>query len=200
MIAALDSFGSGVASEDPARLTPEQRGVLLDVARKAVQLAAAWEEADNPSSDDPDLTRPSGAFVTLRRPDGSLRGCIGFTVSHLPLIETVALAGHAAASRDPRFSPVREEEVDDLGIEISVLSLPRRIHSEEEVEIGRHGLVVTQGRNRGLLLPQVAVEHRWTSRRFLEETCRKAGIGGDQWRNPAAILEVFTAEVFGEKS
>ena len=127
-----------------------------------------------------------------------MRGCVGYIYSVKPLVRTVMDAAEAAALHDRRFPPVQTVELPDLELEISVLS-PCRKASPEEVEVGVHGLLITWQRARGLLLPQVPVEHQWDRERFLAETCRKAGIPPDAWRRGATI-EVFTAEVWSERT
>jgi len=138
----------------------------------------------------------AGAFVSLHK-QGLLRGCIGYVHALHPLYRTVMEAAAAAALHDPRFPPVRPAELPDVHLEISVLS-PFRTVRAEEIQVGAHGLLIAQERKQGLLLPQVAVEHQWDRERFLEETCRKAGLAPDAWRRGATI-EAFTAEVFGEE-
>jgi len=177
-------------------LTTLQQRFLLRIAREAVRAAAEDLPPAQYESDDPALRRPTGVFVTLRHPDGELRGCIGYVQSHRPLIQTVALAAASAASRDPRFLPVQPEEVDSLHIEISLLSTPVTVNGPEQVEVGIHGLIVSEGMTRGLLLPQVAVEHGWDAGQFLTETCRKANLPGDAWRKGKVRIEAFKADVF----
>jgi hypothetical protein len=147
--------------------------------------------------DDHDLWEPRGAFVTLTL-RGLLRGCIGFSEPTYPLYEAVANAAVASASRDSRFAPVTSEELPEIRISISALSPMSRISSPEQIEIGRHGLLVSGAGRRGLLLPQVASEHAWDRESFLRHTCVKAGLAPDGWKHPAAELLVFEAEVFGE--
>jgi AmmeMemoRadiSam system protein A len=125
-----------------------------------------------------------------------LRGCVGYPTALLPLFRTVIETARAAAFDDPRFIPLTLAEVGDLGVSLSVLS-PLKPISPEEVEVGRHGLLMTEGPRRGLLLPQVPVEHGWDRITFLEQTCRKAGLPLDAWQTGATI-EAFTAEVFGD--
>lgn len=150
----------------------------------------------------PDVTPPNehlaerrGAFTTLHL-DGQLRGCIGYVLPVATLYQTVAETAAAAAFEDPRFYPVNQDEALELKIEISVLS-PLKTIEAEQVEVGRHGLVVTYMARRGLLLPQVPVEWRWDREMFLEQTCIKAGVSPDAWKK-GAKLEAFTAEVFSE--
>jgi AmmeMemoRadiSam system protein A len=142
------------------------------------------------------LLAPRGAFVTIHT-GGELRGCIGRVDADTPLYLAVEQLAVAAATRDPRFDPLRAEELKDTRIEISVLSAVRST-KPDEVEIGKHGVVVTRGVRRGLLLPQVAVEHHLDREKFLDETCGKAGLPPGAWKEPGTILQTFTAEVFRE--
>jgi AmmeMemoRadiSam system protein A len=142
------------------------------------------------------LLQPRGAFVTLHA-QGQLRGCIGRVDVDTPLYLAVEQLAIAAAMRDPRFEPLRLEELPQIKIEISLLS---ELHAAkpDDIQIGRHGLVVTRGARRGLLLPQVATEHSLTRDQFLAETCGKAGLPADAWQSADVKLETFTAEVFAE--
>jgi AmmeMemoRadiSam system protein A len=142
------------------------------------------------------LAQPRGVFTSLYL-RGELRGCVGYVLPVSPVYRAVADTARAAAFEDTRFSPVTPPEARNLEIELSILSPPQPI-SAEAVEIGRHGLLITMAGHRGLLLPQVPVEHNWDRATFLEQTCRKAGLPLDAWHKGATI-EVFTAEVFGEK-
>jgi AmmeMemoRadiSam system protein A len=181
-------------------LTDEERRFLLHWARRSLEAAvcgnARGEENPQPTAVPGRLDAPSGAFVSLHK-KGHLRGCIGYVHATRSLCRTVMEAAEAAASRDPRFPPVQAVELPDLDVEISVLSLVRAVRPEE-VQVGTHGLLITQDRHQGLLLPQVAFEHQWDRELFLEETCRKAGLAPDAWRRGATI-EAFTADVFGEE-
>lgn len=178
--------------------TDEQHELLLSIARQAIKKALSHDAADIiPSTDDIELQQLRGAFVTLHTQDDSLRGCIGIIEPVAPLVETIAYAAVSAALRDPRFPPVNLWELNNLTIEISVLS-PLQPAKPDEVVVGTHGLVVEQGEHRGLLLPQVATEWGWTREQFLDHTCSKAGLPASAWRN-GAKLSTFTAEVFSEK-
>jgi AmmeMemoRadiSam system protein A len=143
------------------------------------------------------LDLPLGAFVTIHR-RGDLRGCLGRLDVQAPLSVTVAELAAVVSDSDPRFEPVQPSELEELDLEISVLTPERRVASVDEIEVGRHGLFVEQGRRRGLLLPQVATEHGFDRRTFLEQTCLKAGLPRDAWQRGATVL-VFEAQVFGEK-
>lgn len=179
-------------------LNAAQRERLLQVARQSVRAAVGNGPRPDLHTTDPDLRRVQGAFVTLHSADGDLRGCIGHIEGHLPLIETVAEMARAAALEDPRFPPVTAREEPTLQLEISVMSPLRVITDVNEIEVGRHGLVMTRGLRRGLLLPQVATEWGWDREEFLRHTCRKAGLPPDAWQDPDTTIEVFEAEVFGE--
>ena len=147
----------------------------------------------------PEISHPrnlGGAFVTLHR-RGRLRGCVGQVLSCESLVSTVAHCAKAAALEDPRFDPVRPDEIGEIEIELSVLSPLERI-APEEIQAGRHGLMVSRGCQRGVLLPQVATQFRWSGQRLLEETCVKAGFERDAWKNPEIQVQAFTAEIFSE--
>ena len=137
------------------------------------------------------------AFVTLTR-NGALRGCIGSLDAERPLADAIPALALSSANEDPRFPRVGRDEVDDLRIEISVLSPPRDARPED-VEVGTHGLIVERGWRRGLLLPQVATEHHMNREQFLAATCQKAGLSPNAWKDPETRLQTFTAEVFGEE-
>jgi len=178
-------------------LSPQARKKLLSIAREAIEAGLHGRPYTPREPSDPQLRRRAGAFVTLHE-RGALRGCIGTFRDDLPLYRNVAEMARAAAFEDPRFPPLGREEFDRVDLEISVLTPMRRVTHPEEVEVGRHGLCVVQGPYRGVLLPQVAVEHGWDRETFLSHTCLKAGLPPDAWKRGAEIL-VFEAEVFGEK-
>jgi AmmeMemoRadiSam system protein A len=143
------------------------------------------------------LDEEGSAFVTLYC-HGKLRGCVGMVDRGLPLGEAVVQAALGAARNDPRFEPIRSEELAEVEIEISVLSEALPI-AADSLEVGRHGLLVIRGQNRGLLLPQVAAERSWSAQHLLEQTCLKAGLQADAWRDPGTELLAFTADVFSER-
>jgi AmmeMemoRadiSam system protein A len=175
--------------------TPEERAVLLRLAHESI-LSALERREISLTPPLPHLEEPRGAFTTIYS-HGNLRGCVGYVFPVASLYRTVAETARAAAFEDTRFSPVTLQEAAELDVSLSILS-PLRVISPEAVEIGRHGLVVSQGGRRGLLLPQVPVEHQWDRVTFIEQTCRKAGLPLDAWRQ-GATLEAFTAEVFGDR-
>jgi AmmeMemoRadiSam system protein A len=185
-----ESAGSGPPS---AEFSIEERRILLGIAHQSIFSAFSGGAAEGTTS--PHLSDPRGVFTTLYL-DGDLRGCVGYAMPVTPLHRAVSETARAAAFEDSRFLPVTEEEAPQLDVSLSVLSRLFPIQAEE-VEVGRHGLVVCLGARRGLLLPQVPVEHDWDRETFIEQTCRKAGLPFDGWRKGAA-LEAFTAEVFGD--
>ena len=168
---------------------------LLRLARQALEESVRHHRLSKIEGPQGRLGDECGAFVTLHKA-GRLRGCIGYLEAARPLYQTVSECALAAALRDPRFSPVTPDELDSLRLEISVLSLLTEIRPEQ-VEVGRHGLLISSGSQRGLLLPQVAVEWKWERERFLAETCLKAGLPQDAWKQ-GATLQAFTAQVFSE--
>lgn len=179
-------------------------GLLSAAERQAVLLAARSAVADAASGRSPAalplegvFARRAGAFVSLHR-GGELRGCIGHIGADEPLGTVIGRCAVAAATEDPRFAPVRPEEVPGLDVEVSVLGPIEPVGDVREIDVGRHGLIVEQQWHRGLLLPQVAMEHGWDRETFLDHTCVKAGLPRDAWRHGARILR-FEAEVFGER-
>jgi len=179
-----------------SRLSSDDCRLLLDLARRAISSAIIEKRILDFSPYPSTLTQPAGAFVTLHR-DGQLRGCVGQVEASDPLGDAVARAAINAALHDSRFPAVEADEVRRLEIEISVLSPPEPI-APETILPGHHGLLIVKGEHRGLLLPQVAAGRRWSSQRFLEETCAKAGLPRDAWRDPATRVFAFTAEVFSD--
>jgi AmmeMemoRadiSam system protein A len=187
---------------DPATPAPEfsldQRRTLLRIAHEAILSVVERRPFPEPSPLPPGLSDPRGVFTTLYLRDlgRHLRGCVGYAVPIAPLYRAVAETARAAAFEDSRFLPVTKEEALKLEVSLSILSRLFPIHPEA-VEVGRHGLVISLGARRGLLLPQVTVEHGWDRETFLEQTCRKAGLPLDAWRKTATV-EAFTAEVFAD--
>jgi AmmeMemoRadiSam system protein A len=179
-------------------LSESQQQLLLRLARQALEECVRNPAAGGAPDIDPQdgaLLERRGVFVTLHK-SGRLRGCIGNIEPSKPLYQTVCECARSAALRDPRFDPVQPEELPQLHVEISVLS-PMEDIRPEQVEVGRHGLLISRGFRRGLLLPQVASEFNWDRKEFLEETCLKAGLPPDAWEQGARI-QAFTAQVFGE--
>ena len=175
-------------------LTPDDQERLLVLARLALD-ARVREEPAPPMAGHGGLEEELGAFVTIRC-QGELRGCLGQIEPRGPLWRAVMRLAAEVSHADPRFEPVRADELHAIDIEISVLTLPAEVPSIDAIQIGRHGVMVEQGRRRGVLLPHVAVERRWDGAAFVEHACVKAGLEGDAWRRGARVL-VFEAQVFG---
>jgi AmmeMemoRadiSam system protein A len=188
---------SSIASEVIAHeFSAEERTLLLRLAHDSISSALQRTEIsfDPPT---PHLAEPRGVFTSLYL-NGELRGCVGYVLPSTSVHRAVAETARAAAFDDNRFSPVTPDEAPHLEIELSILSPPQPI-AAGAVEIGRHGLLISQHGRRGLLLPQVPVEHNWDRTTFLEQTCRKAGLPLDAWQK-GATLQAFTAEIFGDKT
>jgi AmmeMemoRadiSam system protein A len=171
------------------------RQLLLQIARGAIVAHVSGSARPARESSDA-IERCGGAFVTLHR-DGRLRGCIGQVEANEPLTRVIARCAVAAATTDPRFPAVEPSELGEIDIELSIIGPLEPVSRLDDIEIGRHGLVVETGWNRGLLLPQVATERKWDRETFLAETCRKAGLAPDAWEKGARLWR-FEAEVFGE--
>jgi uncharacterized protein len=178
------------------RNSTSEKLALLEIARRALTLAVTHQAFSNEFPADEALSQPAGAFVTLRH-RGKLRGCIGQLTTDLPIVLVVAHCATSAACDDPRFRAVQPKELGEIDIEISILSSAMEIEPGE-IEIGRHGLVVSCGDKRGVLLPQVAAQYKWTPERFLQETCVKADLERNAWMLPGTRVEAFTAETFSE--
>ncbi|MBZ5557826.1 MAG: AmmeMemoRadiSam system protein A [Acidobacteriia bacterium] len=174
----------------------EDRRLLLQLARDAVAAHVGAAALPSPPSDGV-CARRGGAFVTLHS-RGDLRGCIGHVEATDPLGHVIVRCAIAACSTDPRFPPVTAAELPHLDFELSLLGPLEPVTAIEEIEVGRHGLVVEMHWRRGLLLPQVATEWRWDRETFVVQTCVKAGLPRDAWKN-GATLKRFDAEVFGDR-
>jgi AmmeMemoRadiSam system protein A len=178
-------------------LSEESQRYLIALVRESIERNFDGEDYPRTPPDDPLLQEPCGAFVTLKNA-GVLRGCIGRMESERPLWETVAAMARAAAFEDPRFCPVTREEFEGLTLEISVLTPFEPLHDPMAVEVGRHGLMIEKGINRGVLLPQVAAEHGWTAEEFLRNVSLKASLPPDAWKDPDAKLYAFYAVIVEE--
>ncbi|MCD6386361.1 AmmeMemoRadiSam system protein B [Candidatus Sumerlaeota bacterium] len=189
-----------VIEPEENKLTAPERITLLRLSRDALQ---SFLETGKFTPDlkkysiTPALERKSGVFVTLTK-NGRLRGCIGYVEGIKPLWQAVIDNTRNAAFEDPRFPPVKMKEFDDITIEISVMTPLRQIKSVDEIVVGKHGLVIEKGFQRGLLLPQVPVEWGWDRDEFLVHICQKAGLPPDAWKDPDSKLFVFSAQVFNE--
>ncbi len=189
------------SSSSPARDTPRLSGAekekLLRIARQTLTEYITAGMTPECIAEEPGLLQVVAAFVTLRRRDGNLRGCIGRVEVSQPLYRTVQECVISAATNDYRFPPVTAAELDEISIEISALSPFQPIGSPNEIQVGRHGLLIRKDFRVGLLLPQVASDRGWSRDEFLNAICLKAGLPADSWRD--ADLCVFSAEVFEEE-
>jgi len=183
-------------------LTPDERTFLRELAWSAVRAAASGSAAPDPEEFARErgltlterLREPRGAFVTLHA-GGQLRGCIGLIEGRLPLVRAVADNGRAAAVDDPRFPPLTPDELSNLSLEVSALTPLRAVDGPQDIEAGRHGILLQKHGRQAVFLPQVATEQGWDLATTLTHLCRKAGLPGDAWRE-GAHLRVFEAEVF----
>lgn len=197
LLTPAEAFASEDDAKKDALLTLEERKLLLELARKTIEtklLNRTEKKKDYPAG----LNRPCGAFVTLKK-NGELRGCIGTLSFSRPLYQVIETMSIQAAFHDPRFSPLTADELNDLLIEISVLSPFTEVKNIKEIEVGKHGLLVVREPYRGLLLPQVPVEQGWDLMEFLDHTCLKAGLPPSAWRDSSVKLFKFTGQVFSEK-
>jgi AmmeMemoRadiSam system protein A len=177
-------------------LSEAERRSALQLARTAVVEAVTHQKLPGHIPNEGIFAQRRGVFVTLHVRD-RLQGCIGVVESKEPLGEAIVRCAASAAREDPRFAPMKAEQLSDLRVEISLLSDLAPI-TPGSIEVGKHGLLVVHQGRRGLLLPQVAAEHRFSREQFLEETSRKAGLPRDAWRDPEARVFGFTCEVFQE--
>jgi AmmeMemoRadiSam system protein A len=182
-------------SEESGEFSRDERRLLLHLAHDSI-LATLESRAISLDPPNPHLSEPRGVFTSLHI-RGELRGCVGYVLPVNPVYRAVAETARAAAFEDSRFRPVSIAEAAVLEVELSILT-PPKVVAAEDVEIGRHGLLISMAGRRGLLLPQVPVEHHWDRITFLQQTCRKAGLPTDAWQKGATI-EAFSAEVFGDQ-
>jgi AmmeMemoRadiSam system protein A len=176
----------------------DARRWLLEWARRVIRAYLSGEAEPEPAQRPPEVDARRPCFVSLHTGAGELRGCIGTFDDGETLWETVSSMAIAAATRDPRFAPVRSDEVADVVIEISALT-PRAPIRADDVVVGKHGLWVSRGGRHGVLLPQVPEPYGWDRVQFLEHTCAKAGLPRHAWKDPETLLEAFEAEVFSEE-
>lgn len=178
-------------------LKSNEKQVLLEIAHKAVEAAVRHQDITPEPREEKALNMRNGCFVTIKK-EGELRGCIGNFQSDLPLFKEVAEIAAASACKDPRFYPLQVNELENLTIDISVLSPLEKIDDIESIEVGTHGIYLEKGYYRGVLLPQVATEHDWDRETFLKQTCIKAGLPTDSWQAEETDIYIFSAEVFGD--
>lgn len=179
-------------------LTARHRKILLAIARKAVETCVLTGETYIEPREEKALNARLGCFVCIKQ-NGELRGCIGNFQSEWPLHREVAEMACAAATKDPRFYPMSREDLENFQIEISVLSPLSKISDPEEIKVGVHGIYLENGFSRGVLLPQVAVEHNWDRTTFLMQTCAKAGLAAHAWESETTDIYIFCAQVFSDE-
>jgi len=179
-------------------LSLEEKQALVAIARTAIENYVLCDEEYVEPREEKNLNVRSGCFVTIKQ-DGKLRGCIGNFQSELPLFKEVAKIAISSAVRDPRFYPMKEEDLSNYSLELSVLSPLQKIEDIEQIEVGQHGIYLEKGYYRGVLLPQVASEHGWDRTTFLKQTCTKAGLPTDAWEAEDAEIYIFSAQIFCEE-
>ena len=183
---------------DGDELTKQEKELLLRIARRSIESGFAGEDPPRFAIESETLRKNMGAFVTLKK-RGRLRGCIGLIEGTKPLYETVERMAQAAAFDDPRFRPLQSDELAELNIEISALTPLRQIQDVSEIAVGQHGIYIVKGFHSGLLLPQVATEYNWDRDTFLRETCAKANLPQNAWKDPDTKIYIFSASIFSEE-
>lgn len=176
-------------------LSEQEKKTLHHIAKTVIENKAKGKTIPEFNIDAPILKEDRGAFVTIHK-RGQLRGCIGYIEGHGPLHKTIEEMAEAAAFRDPRFTPVTENELPELELEISVLTPLKKITDVNEIEVGKHGIYIKKGWSSGLLLPQVATEYGWNRETFLEHTCQKAGLSSNAWKDKDTEIYTFSADIF----
>jgi len=184
-------------NENSDNYTAEEKAYLLKLVRITIEDYLTRRKHEYPETDNPKFLEKRGVFVTLHK-HGDLRGCIGYPLPIKPLIEAVVDNAISSSTEDPRFRQVTIGELDDIDIEISILTVPRKVKGYEEVVVGRDGIIITKGYMRGLLLPQVPVEQEWDLEEYISHGCMKAGLPMDEWKR-GVLIETFQGVVFGEK-
>ena len=176
-------------------LSEQDKKALHHIARAVIENKARGKSVPEFKIESPILKENRGAFVTINK-KSQLRGCIGYIEGHGPLHQTIEEMAEAAAFRDPRFSPIKEKELPELEIEISVLTPLKKIADVNEIQVGKHGIYIKRGWFSGLLLPQVATEYGWDRQTFLEHTCQKAGLPSNAWKEKDTEIYIFSADIF----
>lgn len=180
-------------------LNKQEQDEILKLARNTIEQYVTKSIIPRFNSADPVFNQTGGAFVTIHN-NGQLRGCIGTIESNEPIYKTVEEMAIESATQDPRFEPVNEAELKDIDVEVSILSPKRRVSGIDEIELGKHGVIVKKGFAAGVFLPQVAGETGWSKKEFMEHLCEgKAGLSKDAYLDPKTEIYVFEAQVFGEK-
>lgn len=179
-------------------LSDKEKKILINIVKQAIKARLDNNKLPDFYYDQEALNQEVGAFITLKI-DRQLRGCVGAITAKEPLHKTISDMALQAAFHDPRFSPLKMDEYDGLEVEISVLTPFKKIKSIDEIEVGKHGLMINREYNSGLLLPQVAAEHNWDRNTFLEHACIKAGLGIDAWKDNGVEIFIFSAEIFGSE-
>ncbi len=182
---------------DSQGFSTEDKKFLLNLARNTIMNYLTERKKEVPESDNPLFNETRGVFVTLHN-HGDLRGCIGYPLPVKPLLEAIVDNAVSSATEDHRFYPVTYEELRDIDIEISVLTVPKKVESYKDIVVGQDGIIVSKGYMKGLLLPQVPVEQKWDLETYISHGCLKAGLPADEWRRNVGI-ETFQGIVFGEK-
>jgi AmmeMemoRadiSam system protein A len=193
----MDSSPEGKRAGVHLGLSAQDKERLLEIARLAIERAVKGQDASDVDVPPGILGEDRGAFVTINK-RGQLRGCIGYIEAVKPLYQTVREMAEAAALHDPRFPSVTADELDELEIEISVLTPLKRVDDVSEIEVGLHGIYIRRGYASGLLLPQVATDYGWDRETFLQHTCMKAGLPTDAWQKKETEIYIFSADIFSE--
>jgi AmmeMemoRadiSam system protein B/AmmeMemoRadiSam system protein A len=176
-------------------LNEDEKKTLHQIAKTVIENKAKGKAVPDFKVESPTLKENRGAFVTIHK-RGQLRGCIGYIEGQGPLHKTIERMAEAAAFKDPRFTPVKENELPELELEISVLTPLKRITDVNEIQVGKHGIYIVKGMWAGLLLPQVATEYGWDRQTFLEHTCQKAGLPSNAWKEKDTEIYIFSADIF----
>ncbi len=176
-------------------LNEEEKKTLHQIAKTVIENKAKGKAVPDFKVESPTLKENRGAFVTIHK-RGQLRGCIGYIEGQGPLHKTIERMAEAAAFKDPRFTPVKENELPELELEISVLTPLKRITDVNEIQVGKHGIYIVKGMWAGLLLPQVATEYGWDRQTFLEHTCQKANLPSNAWKEKDTEIYIFSADIF----
>jgi AmmeMemoRadiSam system protein A len=185
------------ADKNDNELSLKDQKTLLTIARKTLEEFISNGNIPKFDIKEGQLLEKRGVFVTLKKHD-ELRGCIGYIMPIEPLYKAVIEMTVSSSTKDPRFLPVSKKELKDISIEISALTPLMPVENPNQIEVGKHGLYITRGGRSGLLLPQVATENKWNRDEFLSQTCRKAGLPQNAWKEKGTKTYTFTAQIFSE--